>query len=164
MKIPSVAGLALIAALSAAVVWVRQDPDARSHESQLTPPYPTMDGAGAPMSGAFEGRLPCVGCQRSEKIKVALVLYGDAATPTSYWLARVRVGEGDDRLVSTGVVQQKRGVSGYPDATVYQLDESAPAEFRHYWRLTESILLPLDGDMNPKAGNASWGYMLSRTK
>ncbi len=129
------------------------------------PPWPAKNAHGDPLLVVFQGRIPCVGVPNCEKVKTAVALYGDreSKTPRTYWLGRVQVGAGDDRLVSEGVVRESRGVKGYPDGLVYELDGHAPEEFRYFWRLNEDILLPLDKDTKPKVGNAAWGYMLSRT-
>ena len=53
-------------------------------------------------------------------------------------------------------------MKGYPEATLYELDANADAALRLYWRVNDEILLPVDEGRTPKAGNAGWGYMLSR--
>jgi len=45
---------------------------------------------------------------------------------------------------------------------VYELDAGAPKDLQRHWRVSEDVLLPLDQSMRPLAGNAAWGYMLSR--
>lgn len=130
----------------------------------FVPPYPTVNINSDPVVGVFEGRVPCYE-PNCEKIKTALVLYGnkEAKTPTTYWLGRVLVDGGNEREVSEGAVTIWRGIKEYPNAIVYALDDNAPRDTRLYWRVDENILLPLDQNMDLKVGNASWGYMLSRT-
>ncbi|MGB8765434.1 MAG: hypothetical protein WCD07_11685 [Burkholderiales bacterium] len=97
-------------------------------------------------------------------MKVWLVLYQNRNTkaPTTYWLGVVGVGKGNDRTVTQGTWILHRGVKDYPEAVVYELDSNTPQDLRYYWRLNENILLVLDQNMSPKAGNGAWGYMLSR--
>lgn len=144
-------------------IWLNRGKDI----TPPAPPYPSVNMNGDRIMAVFEGRTPCVGCDQEEKVKIALVLYGDSQTnaPTTYWLGRVLVGnqEGAGQRVETmGTLKMRRGVQSYPGAIVYELDTNSPEEFRLYWRLNEDILLPLDQNMVPKVGNASWGYMLSR--
>ncbi|MBL9097866.1 MAG: hypothetical protein JNK07_13130 [Alphaproteobacteria bacterium] len=125
--------------------------------------YPNADASGAPILAVFEGRVPCLGAN-CEKTKVALVFYQGDASQT-YWLAMVDVGGGDDtRRIAQGTWSAATGVEGYPQAPVYQLDANAPQVLRRLWRAGADVLLPLDEAMRPRAGNASWGYMLSRVR
>jgi len=154
--------IALVLA-SAGSLWALQGGPFRGDPVVFAPPYPARNPAGDPILGVFEGRTPCADC---EKIKMALVLYEnpDSKVPSTYWLARVYGGKSDDRVVTEGTWVKRQGSKGYPDAVVYELDASTPDDLRRYWRVDENILLPLDPDMTPKKGNASWGYMLSRTR
>lgn len=127
------------------------------------PLYPQTDAAGAPILAVFEGRVPCLAAN-CEKTKVALVLYESARSQT-YWLATVDVGGGDDtRRIAEGRWSHAAGVKDYPQAPVYQLDANAPEVLRRLWRAGADVLLPLDDASAPRAGNASWGYMLSRLR
>ena len=136
------------------------------HESRVQttfdPPYPEHSTSGDSILGVYVGRVPCdaVDC---EKLKVQLVLYRkpDTQAPASYWLGVVGA-KGNDRLVTRGQWVVQRGVQDYPQATVYALDANAEASLRYFWRVNEDILLVLDPDMRPRAGDAAWGYMLSR--
>jgi hypothetical protein len=159
-----VAILAIVSVLAlAGGLWMFQSGYLRQAPPAFAPPYPSLDANGAPVMGVFEGRTPCADC---EKIKMALALYENRETkePSTYWLARVYGGKSDDRVVTEGTWSKRRGTREYPDAVVYELDSSTPEDLRRYWRISEEIMLPLDRDMNLKAGNASWGYMLSRTR
>lgn len=126
------------------------------------PPYPETNASGDPIRAVFEGRVPC-SIANCEKLKVGLVLYESRKdkAPTTYWLGVIGVS-GDDRIVTQGAWGIRRGVKGYPQAPVYALDQHADDGLRYFWRASDDILLVLDPDMNPKAGNAAWGYMLSR--
>ena len=96
--------------------------------------------------------------------KVELVLYGRDAgrIPTSYWLGQVGVGMGNDRLLQQGAWSTRRGLQGYPDGMVYQLDSSADPTLQYLWRVNDEIILVLDQNLRPKVGNAAWGFTLSR--
>jgi NlpE-like protein len=124
------------------------------------PPYPETNARGDPIRAVLEGRIPCSDC---EKLKVQLVLYENRKekTPTTYWLGMVG-RSGNDRVVIQGSWEIRRGVEGYPEALVYALDQHADEDLRYFWRINDNILLLLDRRMSPKAGNAAWGYMLSR--
>lgn len=48
-----------------------------------------------------------------------------------------------------------------PQATVATL---AGSEFTHYQRVGENLLLILDGNLEPRVGNAAQSFTLSRTE
>lgn len=127
------------------------------------PPYPEFNSSGDPILVVFHGRIPCT-APNCEKEKISLVLYQhrDTKTPSTYWLGRVLVDGGNNRLVTQGAWSIGRGIEGYADAEVYLLDSNTILDFRNYWRLNENILLPLDHSLKPKVGNSAWGYMMSR--
>lgn len=160
---PGIILIAICILASAGAFWILQVGYLGRAPVVTDPLYPAQNANGDPILGVFEGRIPCADC---EKTKVALVLYESATTkrPSTYWLARVGVGRTDERIVTQGAWTARRGAKDYPDAVVYELDASAPEDLRLYLRVSENVLLPLDRDMNVKAGNASWGYMLSRTR
>lgn len=110
----------------------------------------------------MEGRVVCraAGC---EKLKVTLVLYERTQdrSPASYWLGIIGTS-GNDRVISKGAWEMRKGVEGYPEAIVYALDSDAGVGLQYFWRVNDDILLVLDGDMKPQPGNSAWGYMLSR--
>lgn len=126
------------------------------------PWYPVVNENGDPVFTVFESRIPCavIDCT---KIKFALALYRNRETkaPTTYKMARVYVGKGNDRTVNEGTWIITRGTKLDPQAVVYQLDSNAPQEFRSYWAIGQDILFILDQDMNPRVGDASYGYALN---
>jgi hypothetical protein len=127
------------------------------------PPYPQFNAAGDPILAVFEGRIPCdeANC---ELRKVGLVLYERPVreAPSTYWLGIVGVGLGNDRTVIQGTWTVREGVKDFAEAVVYELDANAPEDLQRHWRVSDDVLLPLDHGMRPRAGNAAWGYMLSR--
>jgi hypothetical protein len=134
----------------------------RRTTATFDPPYPETNANGDPIRAVLEGRIPCTvaDCAR---LKVQLVLYENRndKTPSSYWLGLIGAS-GNDRVVRQGTWRARHGVQGYPDALVYVLDDHADEDLRYFWRVNDKILLVLDERMNPKVGNAAWGYMLSR--
>jgi hypothetical protein len=125
------------------------------------PAYPQTNINGAPILAVLEGRIPCATAACSMR-KVTLVLYEKKeSAPATYWLA-VLGTHGNERAIFQGQWDTRRGVTGYPDALVYALDTNADGDLRYFWRVDDNIALPLDERMSPKAGNAGWGYMLSR--
>ena len=127
------------------------------------PWYPVVNKNGDPVFAVFESRIPCAEC---EKIKFALALYRNRETkaPTMYKMARVYVAKGNDRTVNEGTWTITRGTKLDPQAVVYQLDSNAPREFRSYWAIGQDILFILDQDMNPRVGDAGYGYALNKTR
>ena len=132
-------------------------------QTTFDPPYPERNGAGEPIVATFFGRIPCV-VASCEMRKVELVLYGREVgkVPTTYWLGQVGVGSGNDRIVEAGTWAAKRGVQGYPEGVVYALDSPNDRSLQYLWRVNDEVLLILGRDMQPTAGNAAWGNMLSR--
>jgi hypothetical protein len=135
-------------------------------EETFAPAYPEFDQHHDPIFGVFQGRIPCSGTS-DDQIKLTLVLYRNKETRAAgtYWMGSVSLCElrhSDTPVETQGVWQMRQGVKDYPGATVYELDAAARADLRLYWQLNDNILLPLDDAMSPKAGNAAWGYMLSR--
>jgi hypothetical protein len=132
-------------------------------QTTFDPAYPERNGAGDPVVAVFEGRIPC-DVQGCDKRKVELVLYGRDAgrNPTTYWLGQVRDGMGDDRLVRQGTWSVRRGLQEYPDGLVYALDAGAEPSLQYLWRVNDDVILVLDQNLRPQAGNAAWGFMLSR--
>jgi hypothetical protein len=130
-------------------------------QTTFDPAYPERNDAGDSIVAVFEGRIPCVD-QACEMRKVELVLYGRDAgrVPTTYWLGQV--GMGGHPLVQQGAWSTRRGLQEYPDGMVYQLDSGADPSLRNFWRVNNEIVLVLDQNMRPKAGDAAWGFMLSR--
>jgi hypothetical protein len=154
------AAAATIAIAGLAVAW--HNSPRRPTTVTFEPPYPQLNAAGDPIRAVFEGRIPC-SSPNCERRKVGLVLYEHAATrtPTTYWLGLIGL-TGNDRIVIQGTWTIRQGVKDFPEAVVYELDASAPDDLQRHWRVSEDVLLPLDQSMRPLAGNAAWGYMLSR--
>ena len=153
-----VAALAIVAGTG---FWLLQK-TSPSAPVTFDPPYPEFNANGDPIFAVFEGRIPCDG-EDCRMLKIGLVFYGngEAEAPATYWLGRIGLW-GNERSVTTGRWTMQRGVKNYPDAIVYKLDSNAPANFQLFWRVNDNVLLPLDRDLNPKAGNSAWGSMLSR--
>jgi len=155
------AAAATIAIVSLAIWWHNSPP--RRITVTFDPSYPQFNAAGDPILAVFEGRLPC-DAPNCELRKVGLVLYERSApeAPSTYWLGIVGVGLGNDRTVIQGTWTVRSGVKDFPEAMVYELDANAPDDLQRHWRVSDDVLLPLDHGMRPHAGNAGWGYMLSR--
>lgn len=130
------------------------------------PWYPAVNENGDPVLVVYEGRIPCMVIPDCNKIKVGLALYQNAQTklPTTYLLARVGVGTGNDRITNVGTLTLTHGTALDPQAVVYQLDTNAPQEFRSYWVIGRDILFMLDQDRNPRVGDAAYSYVLNRMK
>lgn len=126
-------------------------------------PYPARNSAGDPIVAVFVGRIPCAS-SACEMRKVEIVLYGRERgwVPTTYWMGQIGVGLANDRVVEEGTWSERRGAQDYPGATVYALDRPADRSLQYLWRVNDEVLLVLDQSMRPRAGNAAWGYMLSR--
>ena len=129
----------------------------------VEPWYPATNENGDEVFAVFESRIPCNDC---EKIKLALALYVDSETklPTTFQMARVYVGKGNDRTINTGTWTITQGTSLDSQAVVYQLDTNAPEEFQYFWAIGEDILFILDQDMNPRVGTAGYSYALNRVQ
>jgi hypothetical protein len=130
-------------------------------QTTFEPAYPERNSSGESIVAVFEGRIPC-DIQGCDKRKVELVLYGRGAgsISTTYWLGQVKVGS--DRLVQQGTWTARRGLQEYPDGLVYELDSNADPSLKYLWRLSDDVVLVLDQNLRPVAGNAAWGRMLSR--
>jgi hypothetical protein len=155
--------LATAAVLTFAMVLFSHDPSRSAPKTEIFDrPYPETNANGDPIRVIFAGRIPCKakGC---EKLKVELVLYESRIDqlPTTYWLGLIGAS-GDDRVVTQGRWAIARGVEGYPEAPVYELDQQTSADHRYYWRVNDDIALLLDEHKRPKAGTGAWGNMLSR--
>ncbi len=133
------------------------------------PSFPNEDVGRPDLFAIFEGRTPCItedifkGCQLT---KLRLTLFKDPKTnkPTTYKLARVSVGLGNDPYITEGnwaILSDKKTI---PDADVYQLDEKTSIEYRWWLTIGKNILLELDQNQNIKVGNAAASYTLSKTR
>lgn len=132
----------------------------------LEPWYPAVNENGDPVLAVYEGHIPCMAIPDCNKIKVGLALYQSAQTklPTTYLLARVVVGTGNDRITNSGTLTQTHGTALDPQVVVYQLDANAPQEFRLYWVIGRDILFMLDQNRNPRVGDTAYSYVLNRMK
>jgi hypothetical protein len=154
--------LVVVAILVIAGVWYQQKTSETNAGIVIEPYYPLVNSEGDPILGVFESRIPCGDCYA---IKFGLILYQDPETkqPTTYMLSRVHVGSGDIRTVNEGKWSKEKGAAGYPEATIFKLDNNAPEEFRSYWTLNDNLLLILDPYGNPRIGHAGFGYILNKT-
>jgi len=131
----------------------------------LTPELAELRGPpeGSCHHGGFEGKLPCVGCER---VKVLLTLHLDLETraPTTYVLERIHVGRGDARTITRGSWSRSVGTSWDDDAVVYTLAGDTPDELSRWLALRDNLLLLLDPDLEPRVGDGAHNYTLSRTR
>jgi hypothetical protein len=128
------------------------------------PPLPPITPpAGSELYGVFEGRTPCEGCDR---VKLWLVLHRSAQdrSPTAYMLGRIYVGQGNDRHLTEGRWTSITGTPSDPAAVLYRLDDAAPGEYARYLAIGPNILLLLDQNLEPRVGDASHSFALSRTQ
>jgi hypothetical protein len=150
-----VAGMALTAMIVVlGALWVTRPDAAGTGSPPLVQPGPTD------LYGVFEGRIPCVDCER---VKVRLTLSTDDAAPTDYVLELIHVGQGDARQVSEGSWRIESGAAADSDAATYVLDEHAPEGYRHYLAVGDDILLFLDAAGRLVVGDAGHSFTLSRT-
>lgn len=118
--------------------------------------------SGTTLWGAFEGKVPCSGCER---VKVAITLHQHSGSgePASYVLELIHVGRGDERAISTGSWTRS---APFPSAAgptaIVRLDASAPALQRTYLAVGQNILLMLDERLEPQVGDPQHGFTLSR--
>jgi hypothetical protein len=136
---------------------------ARPVQTTFNPAYPERNAAGDPIVAVFEGIVPCKqeGCGRR---KVGVVLYGrDAgATPTTYWMASVSVGLGNDSDVRRGRWRFGRGGPGNGGDGLIILDTNANADMRYLWQAGDTVALLLDEKLQPLPGDGVYTYALNR--
>lgn len=125
--------------------------------------YPPTSATGDSFLAAYESRIPCGDCER---LKFALVVYGDIITkvPSSYMMARVYVGKNNDRIINSGIMSAFSGTVINTADTVYRLDTNAPDEYKLFWRINNDLLFILNDNLTPKVGDAGHGYALNRVK
>lgn len=135
----------------------------QAQKSAPAPWYSATNANGDSVLAVYESRIPCPDCER---LKFALVIYGNTRTgfPSTYTMARVYVGKNDDRLTNSGNIVVKQGTSLDRTHTVYQLTTGAPTEYRFFWKITKDILFVLDDTLTPRVGDAGQGYALNRTR
>ena len=135
-------------------------------ESNMPPWYSEINQNGDSVYGVFENKLPCFD-EVFTKIKFALAIYKNAPTnlPTTYMMARVYVAKNENgRITNTGDISISKGIPSDLTVSVYNLTSGAPDEFRHFWKINNDLLLILDNDLQPRVGDASYGYVLNRTR
>lgn len=134
--------------------------------TQETPPPPlppVTPPAGSELYGVFEGKTPCEDCER---VKLWLVLHRSLQdqSPTRYILGRIYVGRGNERHITEGRWTSSTGTPTDADAVVYRLDAASPDELSRYLPIGPNILLVLDPNLEPRVGDASHSFALSRTQ
>jgi hypothetical protein len=117
---------------------------------------------GSRLYGVFEGKTPCDDCER---IKFALTLFVDETSgrSTTYVLERIYVGKGNDRTVTEGDWGRFTGIPLDADARYYAL-AGTEEDVGRYLAVGENLLLLLDSNYEPRVGNASHSFTLSRTQ
>jgi hypothetical protein len=159
----------LIALVLSVVFWMIYNNDSNDAETEFSSWYPIQNENGDPAMADFENHIPCVDIENKsiencDRIKFGIVLYHDPQTkaPTTYIISRVHVGVNSERTVNKGTWTTTRGNALDPNAVVYKLDSNAPEEFRNFWALGEDILFILNQEMQPRVGDAAYGYALNR--
>ncbi|HTE25717.1 copper resistance protein NlpE N-terminal domain-containing protein [Flavitalea sp.] len=129
----------------------------------VQPWYPETNESNHPILGVFESRIPCESC---ETLKFALAIYKDPQTssPSTYVMSRIYVGDSDERVSNSGIVDISQGTSLDTSHIVYQLTTGAPADYQSFWKIDETLLFILDANMVPKVGDAGYGYVLNRIR
>jgi|GEM_PF-1281297 len=152
----SLCAVLILLAIVLATVSCRKEP---------APPqwYPETNENGDPVLGVYESRIPCSDCER---LKFAIVLYGNGQTnlPVTYAMSRIYVGKSEDRVSNTGNVEIVQGTAIDTAHIVYRLTTGAPEEYRSFWKIDENLLFILDDDLSPKVGDAGYGYVLNRIR
>ena len=131
-------------------------------------PGPAEPSPADSLVGVFEGRTPCgalfvefAGYQgpSCEKMKWWLALHRNPqdGSPTTYEFDGTRV-------TRRGTWTITRGTATQPDAIVYRLSTELPQKWIAFQRVDDNVLLFLDQDLRVMVGDASWGYVLSRTR
>lgn len=129
----------------------------------IQPWYPETNTNGQTVLAVYENRIPCPDCER---LKLALVVYGNTQTnqPTAYLMSRIYVGKNNDRLTNAGDVNITQGTSLDSLHIVYQLTSGAPAEYQSFWKINEDLLFILDENLTPRVGDAGHGYVLNKIR
>ncbi len=158
MKSKSLLTICMVATFIAIILFMA------SCEAQQIAPEPWFsktDTNGDSVLAVYESRIPCPDCER---LKFALVIYGNTRTglPSTYTMARVYVGKNNDRLTNSGNIVVKQGTALDSTHIVYQLSTGAPSEYQLYWKVTNDILFVLDENLTPRVGDAGQGYVLNR--
>jgi hypothetical protein len=135
----------------------------KAQKNAPAPWYPATNTNGDSVLAVYESRIPCPDCER---LKFALVIYGNTQTgsPSTYTMARIYVGKNNDRLTNSGKILVKQGTSLDSMHIVYYLSTGAPKEYQIFWKVTKDILFILDDNLTPRVGDAGQGYALNRIR
>jgi hypothetical protein len=135
----------------------------KAQKNAPAPWYPATNTNGDSVLAVYESRIPCPDCER---LKFALVIYGNTQTgsPSTYTMARIYVGKNNDRLTNSGEIVVKQGTSLDSMHIVYYLSTGAPKEYQIFWKVTKDILFILDDNLTPRVGDAGQGYALNRIR
>lgn len=137
--------------------------DPATSTSHPVPPPNRAPPPGSSRVVVFEGKTPCGNCNR---VKIRLTLHRDEVTgaPTEHILERIGVGLSDERHVTRGPWTLATGSAVDPGASIVNLAGDTPAEYAHYQRVGETLLLLLDDNLQPRVGNAEHSFTLSLTE
>lgn len=135
-------------------------------EQKFPPWYPETNQNGDTVYAVYENKLPCFdkGCT---KLKFALAIYQNSQTklPSTYMMARVYVAKDENgRITNSGNISISKSTISDAIITVYNLTTGAPDDFKHFWKINDSLIFILDNNLQPRVGDASYGYVLNRTK
>jgi hypothetical protein len=133
-------------------------------EWRVTAPIPAHDSVAV---AVYEGRTPCGAianeftgfpAQNCEKIKWQLTFFRDARTgsPSAFLYEGTRTSR-------RGTWRILRGTPFDADAQVYQLTPLPGGRSLSLLNVDDKVLLLLDGELRPVAGDASWSYAFNRT-
>ena len=135
----------------------------KSQKNAVEPWYSKTNANGDLVLAVYESRIPCPDCER---LKFALVIYGNTQTglPSTYAMSRVYVGKNNNRHTNSGDIVVKQGTSLDAKHVVYELTSGAPTGYQSFWKVTNDILFILDENLSPRVGDASQGYALNRIR
>jgi hypothetical protein len=71
---------------------------------------------------------------------------------------------GGTRVQRSGKWTGRKGIPGYPNATLYQLDPGLPAISISFLRVSDNLLHLLDDQQHLLIGTGAWSYTLNKTK
>ena|SRR6185295_6905132 len=115
---------------------------------RIAPPVTSVEDQVAPavsvkkVLAVYEGVLPCADCQG---IRTELTLFDEDFT---YKLAETYLGtrDGDRTVSSGGTWATKRGLTGDPEARIYQLRSDTPGDVRDFLVVDDRQIRLLDRD------------------
>jgi copper homeostasis protein (lipoprotein) len=105
--------------------------------------------------GTWQGTTPCADCCG---IITTLTLYDKAQNDTTEALYKLHlqyIGR-NSSFSEYGLWTTLRGISGNPDATVYQLNPDKPNNAQYYLRVNDDTLQQLDRDKKPIQSNVNF--------